>query len=299
MISQTSEELSAPDFLKYRGKSFTKVFSVVRKTVDHSKIATVCEEANCPNRTECWSGGTATFMLMGDTCTRGCKFCSVKTALKPQPLDPKEPENLVKALNDWELNYIVLTSVDRDDLPDGGATHLAKCIRAVKSAYPSLKVEILIPDFQGKNKDILKIIKAKPDVIAHNIETIRRLTPIIRDRRATYDQSLKVLKVIKQYDMRIFTKSSIMVGFSENPEEVRIVMSDLRSIGVDFLTIGQYMRPSLKKLPVKKYLSLEDFKEYKSMGEEMGFTYVASAPLVRSSYKAGEFFAANVNDKKA
>ncbi len=284
----------APDFLKFKGNTFSKELNVVRKTVSHSKIATVCEEASCPNKTECWSSGTATFMLMGDTCTRGCKFCNVKTAKNPPPLDPLEPQNLAQALYDWDVNYIVITSVDRDDMDDGGSAHLADCIKAVKEEHPTIKIEILMPDFKGNKDDIKRIIDSNPEVIAHNIETVKRLTPIVRDRRATYDQSLKVLKQVKEISPKTFTKSSIMVGLSETKEEVIQAMKDLREIGVDFLTIGQYMRPTLRHLPVKEYLSIKLFEEYRKIGEKLGFLYVASAPLVRSSYKAGEFFISNL-----
>ena len=291
---------NAPDFLKFRGKTFTKTFSVVRKSVNKSNIATVCEEANCPNRTECWSGGTATFMLMGDTCTRGCKFCSVKTSAHPDPLDPDEPANLAQALHEMstELNYIVITSVDRDDLPDGGAQHLADCITAVKQEHPSMRIEILIPDFKGDREALQTIIDAKPDVIAHNIETTRRLTPYVRDRRAKYDQSLEVLKIIKEIEPTMFTKSSIMVGLSEKYNEVVQTMKDLRTVDVDFLTIGQYMRPTLRHLPVKEYLTEEQFEAYQLEGEQLNFKYVISKPLVRSSYKAGEYFINQLLDER-
>lgn len=288
-----------PEFLKFRGYTFTKQFNVVRQTVSRSHIATVCEEASCPNKTECWSGGTATFMLMGDTCTRGCRFCNVKTSVSPDPLDPDEPQNLAKALHDWNLEYIVITSVDRDDYPDGGAQHLADCIQAVKREHPQLYVEILIPDFLGKKVDIQKIVDAKPDVIAHNIETVERLTPYVRDRRAKYNQSLNVLKIIKEIDPKMYTKSSIMVGLSEKEEEVVQTMRDLRNVDCDFLTIGQYMRPSLRHLPVKKYIEIEEFTKYREIGELMDFKYVASAPLVRSSYKAGEFFITSMLKNRA
>lgn len=288
----------APDFLKFKGNTFSKELNVVRKTVSHSKIATVCEEASCPNKTECWSSGTATFMLMGDTCTRGCKFCNVKTAKKPPPVDPFEPQNLAQALYDWDVNYIVITSVDRDDMDDGGSAHLADCINAVKEEHSSIKIEILMPDFNGNREDIKRIIDSNPEVLAHNIETVKRLTPIVRDRRATYDQSLKVLSLIKEINPRSYTKSSIMVGLSETREEVVQTMKDLRQVGVDFLTIGQYMRPTLRHLPVKEYLDLDVFTEYQEIGEKLGFLYVASAPLVRSSYKAGEFFISNIIESK-
>lgn len=291
MDRKTGEPV-APDWLRYKGRTLTKKFNVIRSSVNKSNIATVCEAASCPNRTECWSGGTATFLLMGDTCTRGCKFCNIKTARNPPALNPEEPSNLAQAIYDWEtdLNYIVLTSVDRDDLPDGGSTHLANCIKAVQNEHGKINIEILIPDFQGKIKDIQRIIDTRPQVIAHNIETVRRLTPKVRDRRATYDQSLDVLRNIKKIDASILTKSSIMVGLSEKPSEVIETMQDLRNADVDFLTIGQYMRPNLKSLAVREYVGLEQFEEYERIGNDMGFKYIISKPLVRSSYRAGEYY---------
>lgn len=291
-MDRKTGELVAPDWLRYKGRTLTKKFNVIRSSVNKSNIATVCEAASCPNRTECWSGGTATFLLMGDTCTRGCKFCNIKTARNPPALNPEEPSNLAQAIYDWEtdLNYIVLTSVDRDDLPDGGSTHLANCIKAVQNEHGKINIEILIPDFQGKIKDIQRIIDTRPQVIAHNIETVRRLTPKVRDRRATYDQSLDVLRNIKKIDASILTKSSIMVGLSEKPSEVIETMQDLRNADVDFLTIGQYMRPNLKSLAVREYVGLEQFEEYERIGNDMGFKYIISKPLVRSSYRAGEYY---------
>ena len=295
-----AQEPSVPDWVKYKGHTFTRTFSVVRSTVNRSSIATVCEEAKCPNRTECWSSGTATFMLMGDTCTRGCRFCAIKTSARPGPLDASEPDNLVKALLDWgELTYIVLTSVDRDDLEDGGSNHLAKCVKLVKGEIPHMNVEILIPDFKGDISSLKNVVNAEPEVIAHNIETVRRLTPKVRDRRAGYDQSLEVLRNVKILDPNILTKSSIMVGLSEKKEEVVETLQDLRDVGVDFITIGQYMRPSLKYLAVREFISLELFQEYKDIAERMGFLYAVSEPLSRSSYMAGELFINNyVNNKK-
>ncbi len=283
-------ELEVPHWLKYRGKTFSRRLSVVNATVKKSGVATVCEEARCPNRTECWSGGTATFMLMGDTCTRACRFCAVKTSPSPKPLNPNEPQALVDSIKNLNLKYIVLTSVDRDDLADGGARHLANCIEALKNAYPELLIEILIPDFQGNLDALKKIVQAKPQVIAHNIETVRRLQKKVRDKRAGYEQSLNVLKSIKRIDHNILTKSSIMVGLSETEEEVIETMKDLRNVGVDFLTIGQYMRPTLRQLRVKEYIHPKKFDQYRQIGEKLGFIYVASGPLVRSSYRAGEFF---------
>ncbi len=292
-------DLPAPDWVKYKGHTFTKKLSMVNNTVKRSSIATVCEEASCPNKTDCWSSGTATFMLMGDTCTRGCRFCNIKTSVCPDPLKDDEAETLASALYDWgEIDYIVLTSVDRDDLSDGGSTHLARCISVVKKEHTSLKIEILIPDFKGSVNDLKRIVDAKPEVIAHNIETVRRLTPKVRDRRANYEQSLNVLRNIKILDPDMLSKSSIMVGLSEKPEEVVDTLQDLRNAGVDFVTIGQYMRPTLRHLAVREYVSLEQFAEYKKIAEDMGFKYVVSTPLSRSSYKAGELFINNYINKK-
>lgn len=291
-------ELEVPDWLKYKGKTFTRTLSVVDSTVCSSGIATVCKEARCPNRTECWSSGTATFMLMGDTCTRNCRFCSVKSSVNPAPLNPDEPKNIAQALHDWDLNYVVLTSVDRDDLPDGGAEHLAKCIKEIKAEHPDLRIEILIPDFQGSIASLKKIVNAGPDVIAHNIETIRRLQKKVRDPLAEYDQSLKILRGVKELNPNILTKSSIMVGLGETYDEVIETMQDLRNVGVELLTIGQYMRPTFRNLRVKAYVEPEVFTKWESDGRKMGYLYVASGPLIRSSYRAGEYFITKVLNER-
>lgn len=253
-------------------------------------LHTVCEEAHCPNVHECWGGGTATLMLMGDVCSRACRFCMV-TPGKPQgALDLLEPENVAFALSQMGLTYVVLTSVDRDDVPDGGASHFARTIRLVKEKNPEILVEVLIPDFQGDVDDLRKVVDARPDVIAHNVETTLSLTPAVRDPRAGYWQSLSVLRNVKKLGRHIYTKSSIMVGLGEEDEEVAQAMTHLRQADVDFLTIGQYLRPSQRHLKVVEYVKPEKFELYRAMGERMGFSYVASGPLVRSSYRAGEFF---------
>ncbi len=253
-------------------------------------LHTVCEEAHCPNVQECWGGGTATLMLMGDVCSRACRFCMV-TAGRPQGvLDPLEPQNVAFALSQMGLTYVVFTSVDRDDLPDGGASHFAETISLVKQKNPGMLVEVLIPDFQGELADLRLVVDAAPDVIAHNIETTMSLTPMVRDPRAHYWQSLSVLRNVKKLDKRIYTKSSIMVGLGETEEEVTQAMVHLRQAGVDFLTVGQYLRPSQRHLKVVEYVRPEQFARYKEIGEGLGFRYVASGPLVRSSYRAGEFF---------
>ncbi len=253
-------------------------------------LHTVCEEAHCPNVHECWGGGTATLMLMGDVCSRACRFCMV-TPGKPQGvLDELEPENVSFALSQMGLTYVVLTSVDRDDLPDGGASHFARTIKLVKEKNPGILVEVLIPDFQGDLEDLRKVVEARPDVIAHNIETTMSLTRGVRDPRADYWQSLSVLRNVKKLSSHIYTKSSMMVGLGETEEEVSQAMAHLRRADVDFLTVGQYLRPSQRHLKVVEYVKPEQFERYKSIGEAMGFRYVASGPLVRSSYRAGEFF---------
>jgi lipoyl synthase len=229
-------------------------------------------------------------MIMGDLCTRHCKFCSVKTGNKPVLLDTEEPFKVAKAIRDWGLRYVVITSVCRDDLNDGGASHFSDTIKAIKLLSPKIIVEPLIPDFQGNEHSIKKIVNANPEVISHNIETVLRLTSKIRDARASYSQSLHILKKIKEYNSKIYTKSSLMVGLGETEEEVTQTALDLRAAGVDMLTIGQYLQPTNKHLVVLEYITPEKFKWFKEKTKRMGFKYVAAGPLVRSSYRAGEFF---------
>jgi lipoic acid synthetase len=261
----------------------------VRETLTRLELHTVCQEAHCPNVAECWGGGTATVMLMGDVCTRGCRFCHVKTAAHPPPPDPDEPRHLAEAIRGLGLDYIVVTSVDRDDLPDGGAGHFASAIRLLK-AIPGLHVEVLTPDFQGDAEAVRTVGRAGPDVFANNIETVRRLTPVVRDARAGYDQTLAVLARMKSEFPGILTKSSVMVGLGESEAEVEATMGDLRGAGVEILTLGQYLRPSAWHLPVVEFVAPEKFEGYEEMGKRHGFRYVASGPLVRSSYRAGELF---------
>ncbi|MBI2070287.1 MAG: lipoyl synthase [Elusimicrobia bacterium] len=255
-------------------------------------LNSVCEEARCPNVSECWSGGTATFMVMGDACTRGCRFCSVESLARPASLDPDEPSHLAQALGRMGLNYAVLTSVCRDDLPDQGAGHIARCIREVKASAPAMLLEFLIPDFRGDRDCLKTVVEAGADVLAHNLETVRRLTHPVRDRRAGYEQSLDVLKAIKSMDSAIVTKSSLMLGLGETEDELLECFADLRATGVEILTLGQYLRPTGggRHLPVLEYVPPERFDELKKKAENMGFLYVASGPFVRSSYKAAEFF---------
>jgi len=265
----------------------------IRQTIASLRLHTVCEEARCPNIGECWAGGTATIMIMGDVCTRGCRFCSVASG-RPLYLDPDEPERVAEAIKEWGLRYVVITSVCRDDLQDGGASHIAKTIKAVKVQCPETIIEPLIPDFHGNRHAIENVANAGPEVISHNIETVARLSPLIRDARATYEQSLRVLKIIKDIDYKIYTKSSIMLGLGEMEEEVMEAAKDLRSAGVDIISIGQYLQPTSRHLPVKEYIAPEKFDSYKKNIEKMGFAYTVAGPFVRSSYKAGEFFIKNL-----
>ncbi len=281
-----------PDWFRIKapgGKNYTNI----KKTLRSMDLHTVCEEAQCPNVSECWGGGTATFMIMGDTCTRGCRFCAVNTG-KPVALDVEEPIKIAKAIGELGLTYVVITSVDRDDLPDQGSHHFAQTIRATRQEHPSTLIEVLTPDFRGERPLVEHVVKARPDVFAHNVETVRRLTPEVRDARATYDQSLDVLKMVKRIDPKMRTKSSIMLGLGEEEDELEETFGDLRAAGVDVVTLGQYLRPSTKHLPVQDYVAPETFARLKTKAEAHGFLYVASGPLVRSSYRAGEFFLESV-----
>ncbi len=264
-------------------------YQKVKETLRGLSLHTVCQEASCPNVGECWGGGTATVMLMGDVCTRGCRFCHVKTAPHPPPLDPDEPRHLAEAVAALGLDYIVVTSVDRDDVPDGGAAHFAEAIRRLK-AIPGLLVEVLTPDFRGDVEAVRTVGRAAPDVFANNVETVRRLTPAVRDPRAGYDQTLGVLARMKREFPGVVTKSSIMVGLGETDAELAETMRDLRGAGVEILTLGQYLRPSAWHLPVVEFVPPERFAAWREAGRALGFRYVASGPLVRSSYRAAELF---------
>jgi lipoic acid synthetase len=281
-----------PEWLKTRPPSGER-FAEIKETLRERDLHTVCEEANCPNLGDCWSGrngpGTATFMLMGDRCSRGCNFCDVETG-GMEPLDPEEPRNVAEAVAEIGLDYVVLTSVDRDDLDDGGAAHFAETIREIKRLDSSILVETLIPDFQGDPEDVRKIIEAGPDVIAHNVETVERLQWPVRDRRADYEQSLSVLKQVAE-ESDIYTKTSLMLGVGEYDHEIYQTLSDLREIDVDIVTFGQYLQPSRSHLEVFEYVHPDAFDVWKQVAEEeFGFLYCASGPMVRSSFKAGEFF---------
>lgn len=278
-----------PAWLKVRAPSGEN-YVRIKEMLGDLKLATVCQEAKCPNMGECWSGGTATFMLMGDVCTRGCKFCHIKTGNPRGKIDTFEPEKVAYSISQMDLKYVVITSVDRDDLPDQGSEHFAKTVRTIKKLSPQLIVEILTPDFRGERSLIDHLVKSKPDVFAHNIETVERLTPQVRDPRAKYHQSLQVLKMVKESDPTRYTKSSLMLGLGESDEEVLKTLKDLRNVGCDVVTFGQYLQPTTNHLPVVEFIPPEKFKEWQQVSESLGFLYVASGPLVRSSYKAGEYF---------
>ena len=293
---RSSKILPKPRWLK-AAPADSENYQRLRSTVRELGLATVCEEARCPNIGECWGGGknetaTATIMIMGDTCTRGCRFCSVKTSRAPPPLDPEEPVKVATAIAKWGLDYVVLTSVDRDDLEDQGSDHFRQVVQQLKEKKPELLVEALTPDFQGRKELIHTVATSGLDVYAHNVETVESLTPKVRDRRANYRQSLEVLSYVKTVS-NCLTKTSIMLGLGETDDEVIQTLRDLRAIDVDVVTFGQYLQPTKKHLAVKEYVSPERFEELKVKAESMGFKYVASGPLVRSSYKAGEFFLKN------
>ena len=275
------------------GETYSRVRSIIRKY----RLHTVCDEALCPNISECWGSGTATIMLLGDTCTRACRFCAVKTGNPRGHIDWDEPRRVAEAVKELNLDYVVLTSVTRDDLENGGASIYAETVRLVKEACPDIIVEVLIPDFNNDLNALKMVVESGVDVVAHNIETVERLTPKVRDPRAGYWKSLKTLKIVKDLSGKIYTKSSIMLGLGERDDEVVKAMRDLRSVGVDILTIGQYLQPTKHHLPVVEYVTPEKFRWFKEIGERLGFIYVASGPLVRSSYKAGEYFIKHVLHK--
>ena len=286
-----------PEWLKVRppgGENFAHLKTLLRGLDLH----TVCEEAHCPNVAECWGGGTATIMLLGDTCTRGCRFCAVTSGNPKGAVDPFEPAKVANAIAELGLTYVVLTSVDRDDLPDGGAAHFAQTVRAIKALDPDILVETLVPDFQGDPEAIRTVLGGGQDVFDHNVETVPRLQPIVRDRRANYEQSLFVLRHAKAVRPDVYTKSSIMLGLGETEDEVFETLRDLRAASVDIVTLGQYLRPSSWHLPVQDFVPPEAFDAYRRQAEDLGFLYAAAGPLVRSSYRAGEFFLESVLRRK-
>jgi lipoic acid synthetase len=261
-------------------------FQSVKALVKEHRLSTVCEEAKCPNIGECWNAGTATIMLMGAVCTRACRFCAVDTGNPRGWLDPEEPQNSARTVELMKLKYVVLTSVNRDDLQDGGAAHYAACIRAIKERNPQTAVEALTPDFEGVLADVETVVDSGLEVFAQNIETVRRLTHPVRDPRAGYDQTLRVLEHAKRHNPKVLTKSSLMLGLGETDEEIEQTLDDLRGAGVDIVTLGQYLRPTLNHLPIQKFVAPEEFDRYRQSALARGFLECVSGPLVRSSYRA-------------
>ncbi len=290
--------LRKPDWLKVKAPAGEN-YQRIKNMLGDLKLATVCQEARCPNMAECWGGGTATIMLMGDVCTRGCKFCHVKTGSPKGQLDPLEPEKVAHSIAQMQLEYIVITSVDRDDLPDQGSFHFARTIRTIKKLDQHVLIEILTPDFRGVVECIETIVDAKPDVFAHNVETVERLQKKVRDPRANYQQSLFVLDAVKKINPIMHTKTSLMLGLGETDDEILQTLKDLRAIDCDVITFGQYLQPTQRHLKVEEFVKPEKFQHWQKVSEDLGFLYVASGPLVRSSYRAGEFFMKGLLQKKA
>lgn len=281
-----------PPWLRMRLQSSPK-FQQVHQTVKEHRLATVCEESHCPNMSECWSNGTATIMLMGSVCTRACRFCAVDTGNPSGWLDPQEPANSARSVQLMNLRYVVLTSVDRDDLADGGASHYAACVRAIRELNPNTAVEALTPDFCGSESAVATVVESGLQVFAQNVETVDRLTQRVRDPRAGYRQTLDVLAFAKAHRPEVLTKSSLMLGLGESRDEILQAMDDLRSHKVDILTLGQYLRPTRNHLPVEDWITPEDFEGYRELGLERGFLEVAAGPLVRSSYRADRILEKN------
>jgi len=278
-----------PAWLKVRAPGGER-YGELKRTFRSLDLHTVCEEAHCPNVGECWSQGVATVMLLGETCTRGCRFCAVSSGNPRGAVDVREPEHVARALSQMPLEYVVITMVDRDDLLDGGASHVATTVGRLKELRPEMLVETLLGDFGGHMDSVDATVDAGPDVWAHNVEVVERLQSVARDVRCSYERSLGVLNHAKARSPSMVMKSSIMVGIGETDDEVLTTMRDLRSVGVDVLTVGQYLRPTPKHLPVERFVVPEQFAEYERIGASMGFAFVASGPLVRSSYKAAEVY---------
>lgn len=285
-IDPALHQAKKPSWIKVRLPS-NPVFFSTKALISDLRLHTVCESAQCPNRWECWSQGTATFMIAGERCTRACGFCAVSTA-KPFALEADEPERVVAAILRLKLKHVVLTAVARDDLKDGGANHFARTVTGIRNADPSIVIEVLVPDFNGREESLCEVLAAEPDIFNHNLETVERLTPLVRSR-AKYRLSLSVLKRAKQIDAEVVTKSGIMLGLGETEPELFQAMDDLREAGVQVLTLGQYLRPTPQHLPVVEYISPEAFETYREIGLSKGFEYVASGPLVRSSYHAADY----------
>ena len=285
-IAPELHQSKKPDWIKVRLPN-NPVFFSTKDLVSDLRLHTVCESAQCPNRWECWSGGTATFMIAGERCTRACGFCAVDTA-KPLPLEDDEPRRVAEGVKRLGLKHVVITAVARDDVPDGGADHFGRTIEAIRAAMPQVAIEVLVSDFNGKDSSIRRVLDARPDIFNHNLETVERLTPAVRSR-AKYRLSLDVLRRAKEMEPGIATKSGVMLGLGETENELFEAMDDLREAGVQVLTLGQYLRPTPNHLPVVEYVSPEAFQLYGEIARKKGFTFVASAPLVRSSYHAGDF----------
>lgn len=290
-MARTAERQRLPPWLKVKLPA-GPVVARLKEASRSRGLSTVCEEARCPNLAECWGGGTATFMVMGDTCTRGCRFCSVATSVKPSAPDGEEPAKLSLTLKEMAVEYAVLTTVCRDDLPDQGAAHLAACIREIKNVCPDMKLEMLLQDFRGDTALLETVLDAGADVIAHNVECVERLTSSVRDAKAGYRQSLDVLAHVKRYQPKTPTKTSLMLGLGETEGELLQAFNDIRAVGVEILTLGQYLRPSGSRhhLMVDRFVHPDEFKRYGEIAKEHGFHYVASGPFVRSSYRAAELF---------
>ena len=274
-----------PKWLRIKSQNSSK-FRELKEIVSHKKLHTVCEEAMCPNIQECWSHGTATFMLLGSVCTRACKFCAVDTGNPKGQIDAKEPEKVANSIAQMNLKYAVLTSVNRDDLEDGGAMHFAQTVVSIKKKAPGVIIEALVPDFLGKRESIETLLDSNIEVFAQNLETVNRLTHQVRDHRAGYEQTLEVLAYAKTYSPKTISKTSLMLGLGESEDELLESFNDIRSAGVDVLTLGQYMRPTINHLPVERWYSPEEFQYMKKLALDIGFKEVASGPLVRSSYRA-------------
>lgn len=289
--------MGKPDWLTIRPAS-TEKYSGIKHTIESLGLHTVCTEARCPNTAECWSSGTATFLILGGACTRGCRFCSVPKRAHGDTVDAAEPAKLARVISEWRLPYAVLTSVCRDDLPDQGSNHFAECIRTIKQSNPKTVVEVLIPDFRCDENALRRIIGAGPDVIGHNVETVESLSSKLRDARASYSLSLRTLKKIKALAPQIYTKSAFMLGLGESERDILQTMRDLRKAGVDFLAIGQYLSPGATNVKVADYIEPEEFERCRRAAAELGFLYVASGPFVRSSYKSGEYFARMLTESK-
>ncbi|MDR3406175.1 MAG: lipoyl synthase [Chthoniobacter sp.] len=285
-IDPALHQAKKPDWIKVRLPT-NPVFFSTKALISDLRLHTVCEEAQCPNRWECWSAGTATFMIAGERCTRACGFCAVTTA-KPFALEADEPDRVAQAVKRMKLKHVVITAVARDDLKDGGAEHFARTIEAVRAAQPEIAIEVLVPDFHAKEECLRMVADAKPHIFNHNVETVERLTPLVRSR-AKYRLSLDVLRRMKEMAPQLVTKSGIMLGLGETEPEIFQTMDDLREAGVQLLTMGQYLRPTPQHLPVVEYIHPDTFKLYKEIAEKKGFEHVASGPLVRSSYHAADF----------